>query len=176
MEGTSSDTSRKVYPKRTRITREDAVTNILNQLDDNNEDALLSSDQESEDEYEETSTSSESEYEENESTVSMEEVVHNEEPVEELDNTNSDYENTEVGNKKKRGCPKGPLTANKNQQSEKPDESVDKWNEVVGDNDLRLHECRFIPAKETGVQAELYESSALKCFLNYSMKKHQQIK
>ena len=30
MEGTSSDTSRKVYPKRTRITREDAVTNILN--------------------------------------------------------------------------------------------------------------------------------------------------
>ena len=118
MEGTSSDTSRKVYPKRTRITGEDAVTNILNQLDDNNEDALLSSDQESEDEYEETSTSSESEYEENESTVSMEEVVHNEEPVEELDNTNSDYENTEVGNKKKRGCPKGPLTANKNQQSE----------------------------------------------------------
>ena len=56
MEGTSSDTGRKVYPKRTRITREDAVTNILNWLDDNNEDALSSSDQESEDENEETST------------------------------------------------------------------------------------------------------------------------
>ena len=175
MEGTSSDTGRKIYPKRTRITREDAVTNILNWLDDNNEDAILSSDQESEDENEETSTSSESEYEENESMLSMKEVVHNEEPVEELDNTNSGYENTEVGNKKKRGCPKGPLTANKNQQREKAAESVDKWNEVVGDNDLRLHECRFIPAKEPGVQAELYESFALKCFLNYSMKKYHQI-
>ena len=175
MEGTSSDTGRKIYPKRTRITREDAVTNILNWLDDNNEDAILSSDQESEDENEETSTSSESEYEENESMVSMEEVAHNEEPVEELNNTNSGYENTEVGNKKKRGCPKGPLTANKNQQREKAAESVDKWNEVVGDNDLRLHECRFIPAKEPRVQAELYESFALKCFFNYLMKKYQQI-
>ena len=56
MEGTSSDTGRNVYPKRTCITREDAVTNILNWLDDNNEDALSSSDQESEDENEETST------------------------------------------------------------------------------------------------------------------------
>ena len=118
MEGTSSDTGRKVYPKRSRITREDAVTNILNWLDDNNEDALSSSEQESEDENEETSTSSESEYEENESTVSMEEVVHDEEPVEELDDSNSDYENTEVGNEKKRGRPKGPLTANKKQQRE----------------------------------------------------------
>ena len=118
MEGTSSDTGREVYPKRSCITREDAVTNILSWLDDNNEDALSSSEQESEDENEETSTSSESEYEENESTVSMEEVVHDEEPVEELDDSNSDYENTEVGNKKKRGRPKGTLTANKKQQRE----------------------------------------------------------
>ena len=87
MEGTSYDTGRKVYPKRTRITREDAVTNILNWLGDNNKDALSNFDQESEDENEKTNKSSESEYEENESTVSMEEVVHNEEPVEELDNT-----------------------------------------------------------------------------------------
>ena len=165
MEGTSSDTDRKVYTKRTRITREDAVTNILNWLDDSNEDALSSSDQISEDENEETSTSSKSEYEENESTVSMEEVVHNEELVEELHNTNSDYENTEVGNIKKRGPPKGPSTANKNQQRKQPDENVDEWNEVVGDNDLRLHQFRFIPAKEPGVQAQLDESSsAPKCF------------
>ena len=113
MEGTSSDTGRKIYPKRTRITREDTVTNILNLLDDNNEDALSSSDQESGDENEETSTSSESEYEENENTVFIEEVfieqvVHNEVPLEKLDNTNNDYENTEVGSKKKRGRPKDP--------------------------------------------------------------------
>ena len=165
MEGISSNTGRKVYPKRIRITREDAVTNILNWLDDSNEDALSSSDQESEDENEETSTSSESEYEENESTVSMKEVVRNEEPVEDLDNTNSDYEDTEVGNKQKRGRPKGTSTANKNQQREQPDENVDECNEVVGDNDLRLHEFRFIPAKEPGVQAQLDESSsALRCF------------
>ena len=182
MEGTSSDTGRKIYPKRTRITREDTVTNILNLLDDNNEDALSSSDQESGDENEETSTSSESEYEENENTVFIEEVfiveevVHNQEPVE-LDNTNSDYENTEVGNKKKRGCSRGPPTANKNQQREHPDENIDKWNEVVGDNDLCLHEFRFIPAKEPGVQAQLDESSSvLKCFfLNYSIQKCKQI-
>ena len=68
MEGTSSDTGKNVYSKRTRITREDAVTNILNWLDDNNKDALPSSDQESEDENEETSTTSESEYKENESS------------------------------------------------------------------------------------------------------------
>ena len=160
-----SDTGRKIYPKCTRITREDTVTNILNLLDDNNEDALSSSDQESEDENEETSTSSESEYEENESTVSIEEVVHNEVPLEELDNTNNDYENTEVGSKKKRGHPKGSSTANKNQQRGQPDENVDEWNEVVGDNNLRLHEFRFIPAKEPGVQAQLDESSSvLKCF------------
>ena len=93
--------------------------------------------------------------------VSMEEVVHNQEPVE-LDNTNSDYENTEVGNKKKRGCSRGPPTANKNQQREHPDENIDKWNEVVGDNDLCLHEFRFIPAKEPGVQAKLDKFSTAK--------------
>ena len=182
MEGTSSDTGRKIYPKRTRITREDTVTNILNLLDDNNEDALSSSDQESGDENEETSTSSESEYEENENTVFIEEVfieqvVHNEVPLEKLDNTNNDYENTEVGSQKKRGRPKGPSTANKNQQRGQPDENVDEWNEVVGDNNLRLHEFRFIPAKEPGVQAQLDESSSvLKCFfLNYSIQKCKQI-
>ena len=96
----------------------------------------------------------------------MEEVVHNDEPVEELDNTNSDYENTEVENKKKRGRPKGPSTTNKNQQREQPDENVDEGNEVVGDNDLHLHVFRFIRAKEPGVQDQLDESSsALKCFL-----------
>ena len=68
MEVTSSYTGRKVYPKCTCITREYAVTNILNWLDDNNKDALPSSDQESEDENEETSTTSESEYKENESS------------------------------------------------------------------------------------------------------------
>ena len=93
--------------------------------------------------------------------VSMEEVVHNQEPAE-LDNTNSDYENTEVGNKKKRGCSRGPPTANKNQQREHPDENIDKWNEVVGDNDLCLHEFRFIPAKEPGVQAKLDKFSTAK--------------
>ena len=36
---------------------------------------------------------------------------------------------------------------------------------MLGDHDLRLHEFRFIPAKEPGVQAELDESSStLKCF------------
>ena len=36
---------------------------------------------------------------------------------------------------------------------------------MVGDNDLCLHEFRFIPAKEPGVQAQLDESSsALKWF------------
>ena len=91
--------------------------------------------------------------------------MHNEEPVEELDNTNNDYENTEVGNKKKKGHPKGPLTVNKSQQREQLDENVDKWNEVVDNNDLCLHEFRFIPAKEPGAQVQLDESfSALKCF------------
>ena len=90
----------------------------------------------------------------------MEEVVHNEEPVEELDNTKSDHEN-----KNKRRRSKVPSTANKNQQREEPDENVDELNEVVGDNDLRLYEFRFVPAKEPGVQARLDESSSvLKCF------------
>ena len=64
-------------------------------------------------------------------------------------NTNSDYENTEVEIKKKRGCPKGSSTANKNQQKEQPDGNVAKRNEVVGHNYLRLQEFRFIPAKKT---------------------------
>ena len=63
-------------------------------------------------------------------------------------NTNSDYENTEVEIKKKRGCPKGSSTANKNQQKEQLDGNVAEWNEVVGHNYLRLQEFRFIPAKK----------------------------
>ena len=146
MEVTSSYTGRKVYPKCTCITREYAVTNILNWLDDKNKGALSSSDQETEDENEEISTSSESEYAENESTISIEEVVPNESKP--WNNTNSDYENTEVEIKKQRGCPKGSSTANKNQQKEQPYGKVAEWNEVVDHNDLRLHEFRYIPAKK----------------------------
>ena len=36
---------------------------------------------------------------------------------------------------------------------------------MLGDHNLHLHEFRFIPAKEPGIQAELDESSStLKCF------------
>ena len=180
--------SKKTYPLRRRIRPEDAVNNIINWLE--NDDVLSKSDAEEDfsgdeiEEHEEGDEQQENEEEnvpeENgvESNVDIE--IANEPETNEIDTVEDAA--PVIGGKRKRGRPstttKHPATAaNANvpaaaaaPQRQQPNDN-DTWEKIVGDEDIRLHEFRFIPAKVPGVLADLdSNSSAYKCFLElYSL-------
>ena len=51
-----------------------------------------------------------------------------------------------VGDKRQRGRPPAPKTK-KSSLDQQHNVIVDEWEEVVGDDDMRKHKFRFIPAK-----------------------------
>ena len=74
-------------------------------------------------------------------------------------------ETSVVGQKIKRGRPSSSTKATQPVRGAATNDNVDVWNEVVEDNDIRLHEFRFIPVEMSGLLADLHgTSTAHQCF------------
>ena len=186
MEGNFSGETRKSYPIRSRISRDDAVNNILNWLQDEEEEEVLYTESESEEEFSEAEEVEPSDlqlldYDDENSiplaitqTEAGEDGSSNVDNVDEVDD-NVFLQDLVVGDQRKRGRP--PATKAKKSGLAQQHDNVDEWEEVVGDDDMRTHEFRFIPAKQPGVHAELDGTSTVfQCFIElFDMEVQEQL-
>ena len=155
MEGSSSDNNKKSYPIRNLI-RRDVVSNIRNWLQDDENDVLYS---ESEEEAEVSCVQLE-DGEISLETTQIESEENNSYNVDNVDEVDDGIllQDLLVGDKRKRGCPPASKTK-KSSLDQQHNVIVDEWEEVVGNDGMRKHKFRFIPAKQSGVHADLDETS-----------------